>query len=93
MRFGSDMMEHMIDKVLWEELPYTDCVVIGDNSSGKTMLLKLFIDRTRGNSALYFIDKEKSKGCIGGEYRWILYVLLLAHSCGRKTICQFRTCN
>ena len=56
MRFGSDMMEHMIDKVLWEELPYTDCVVIGDNSSGKTMLLKLFIDRTRGNSALYFID-------------------------------------
>ena len=48
MRFGSDMMEHMIDKVLWEELPYTDCVVIGDNSSGKTMLLKLFYRQNKG---------------------------------------------
>ena len=55
MRFGSDMMEHMIDKVLWEELPYTDCVVIGDNSSGKTMLLKLFISMSEQGVIVHYI--------------------------------------
>lgn len=56
MRFGLDRMEHIIDKIFKEELLYENCVVIGDNSSGKTLLLKLFIDKIRDGSAVYFID-------------------------------------
>lgn len=56
MRFGSDMMEQIIDKTFQEKLPYVDCIVIGDNSSGKTLLLKLFIEKARNGSAVYFID-------------------------------------
>ena len=41
MRFGSDMMENMIDKVLWEELPYTDCVVIGRSEEHMSELQSL----------------------------------------------------
>lgn len=56
MRFGLEMLNHMIDKILSEELPYTDCVIIGDNSSGKTLLLKLFIEKAKNDRAVYFMD-------------------------------------
>lgn len=56
MRFGSDMMRQIIDKTFQEKLPYVDCIVIGDNSSGKTLLLKLFIEKARNDSTVYFID-------------------------------------
>ncbi len=36
MKSGPEMMRHLIDKILEDELPYRDSVVIGDNSSGKT---------------------------------------------------------
>ncbi len=35
MKSGPEMMRHLIDKILEDELPYRDSVVIGDNSSGK----------------------------------------------------------
>lgn len=56
MGFGSDMMGHIIDKMLKEELPYADSVIIGDNSSGKTLLLKLFIEKVKKDKDVYFID-------------------------------------
>ena len=42
MKFGLEMINHIIDKIYKEELPYTDSIIIGENSSGKTLLLKLF---------------------------------------------------
>ena len=56
MKFGLEMMSHIIDKISNEELPYIDSVVIGDNSSGKTLLLKLFIEKLKNDRAVYFID-------------------------------------
>lgn len=56
MRFGLEMLNDIIGKIDTNELPYADNVVIGDNSSGKTMLLKLFIERIEKDKNVYFID-------------------------------------
>lgn len=56
MQSGQKMMNHMVDKISAEELPYRDSVVIGDNSSGKTLLLKKFIEKNQNNKAVYFMD-------------------------------------
>ena len=56
MKFGLEMMNHIIDKITNEELPYLDSIVIGENSSGKTLLLKLFIEKIKDDRAVYFID-------------------------------------
>lgn len=37
-------------------MPYIDSIVIGDNSSGKTLLLKLFIEKIKNDGSVYFID-------------------------------------
>ena len=34
MKFGLEMINHIIDKIYKEELPYTDSIIIGENSSG-----------------------------------------------------------
>lgn len=56
MRFGLEKINDIVEKICEEELPYADSVVIGDNSSGKTMLLKLFIERAERSENVYFID-------------------------------------
>lgn len=56
MKFGLEMINHIIDKLSDEELPYKDSIIIGDNSSGKTLLLKLFIEKIKDDRAVYFID-------------------------------------
>lgn len=56
MKFGLEMMNHIIDKISNEELPYVDSIIIGDNSSGKTLLLELFIEKIKNDSPVYFID-------------------------------------
>lgn len=56
MRFGLEAIEHVIDKIFEEELPYVDNIIIGDNSSGKTLLLKKFIEKVKRNQEAYFID-------------------------------------
>ena len=56
MKFGLEMINHIIDKISNEELPYTDNIIIGENSSGKTLLLKLFIEKIKDDRAVYFID-------------------------------------
>ena len=45
MKSGPEMMRHLIDKILEDELPYRDSVVIGDNSSGKTLLLRFDVKK------------------------------------------------
>ena len=56
MRFGMNQIDEVIDKIKLEELPHKNCVVIGDNSSGKSLLLKKFITRIENGDAVYFID-------------------------------------
>lgn len=56
MKFGLEIINHIIDKLFNEELPYKDSIIIGDNSSGKTLLLKLFIEKIKNDRAVYFID-------------------------------------
>ncbi len=56
MRFGLGMMNDIVEKIFEETLPYPDSIVIGDNSSGKTLLLKLFIEKAKNDREVYFID-------------------------------------
>ena len=56
MRSGSETIKAVVEDILTGRLPYRDNVVIGDNSSGKTLLLKLFIERAKDSENIYFID-------------------------------------
>lgn len=56
MKFGREMMNSIVEKIYTQELSYTDQVVIGDNSSGKTLLLRLFMEWAGKDSEIYFID-------------------------------------
>lgn len=56
MRFGLEKISDIVEKIYEKELPYEDSVIIGDNSSGKTMLLKLFIEQAGSYENIYFID-------------------------------------
>ncbi len=49
MTFGLEMINDIVEKISASALPYADSVIIGDNSSGKTLLLKLFIEELKGN--------------------------------------------
>ncbi len=55
MKFGPEILNQIIDKISNEELPYPDSIIIGDNSSGKTLLLKLLIEKRKNVGALYLI--------------------------------------
>lgn len=56
MKFGQEKMRCTISKISARELPYLDSVIVGDNSSGKTLMLKLFIEQVGRAEKVYFID-------------------------------------
>lgn len=56
MKFGKETICNIVNKISIEKLSYTDTIVIGDNSSGKSLLLKLFIEQLKDRKAVYFID-------------------------------------
>lgn len=56
MKFGLDQMNDIIEKLVDEKLIYPNSVVVGDNSSGKSLLLRKFIEMTKSNREVYFID-------------------------------------
>lgn len=56
MKFGLEKISDIVEKIYEEELTYGDSVIIGDNSSGKTLLLKLFIELAGSHENIYFID-------------------------------------
>lgn len=55
MTFGLEMMNNIVEKIFADKLPYSDHVIVGDNSSGKTLLLRLFIEKAC-DQHVYFID-------------------------------------
>lgn len=56
MKFGLDQINNIVEKTAAETLPYQDCIIVGDNSSGKSLLLKKFIETIKVNHDIYFID-------------------------------------
>ncbi len=56
MKFGLERINEITEKMVKKELPYIDNIVIGENSSGKSLLLKKFIERCQQTSNVYFID-------------------------------------
>jgi hypothetical protein len=45
MKFGLERINEITEKMVKKELPYIDNIVIGENSSGKSLLLKKFIEK------------------------------------------------
>ena len=56
MKFGMEQIDGMVENLLEEKLPYSHSVIVGDNSSGKSLLLKNFITKVEKSSRVYFID-------------------------------------
>lgn len=56
MRFGIDSLSRLSRMIRDRELEYGDSVVIGDNSSGKSLLLRLLITDSGETDGIYFID-------------------------------------
>ena len=56
MESGMGQITKIVKAIRSKQLPYTDTVLIGDNSSGKSLLLKLFIESITEWYTVYFID-------------------------------------
>ena len=51
MKFGREQIEDIVRKISAKELNYIDSVVVGDNSSGKSLLLKEFVQQVNSSGA------------------------------------------
>ncbi|MGN0482904.1 MAG: hypothetical protein ACI4HI_05055 [Lachnospiraceae bacterium] len=56
MKFGLEQINEIVDKITVEKLTYQNSVIVGDNSSGKSMLLKKIMEKNKNKCHLYFID-------------------------------------
>ena len=56
MPFGVENLNQVITKLVKEELKYEDTILIGDNSSGKSELLRRVIPELGKSHNVYFID-------------------------------------
>lgn len=56
MRFGLEQINNTITKILNSDLPHICHVIIGDNSSGKSLMLKEFIKKVKNTDEIFFID-------------------------------------
>ena len=56
MKFGMLQIQKLIELIIGEMLPYKDSVIIGDNSSGKSMLLREFLQKVKDQDQICFID-------------------------------------
>lgn len=56
MKFGTNFLDSISQKIIDRELKYEDGVIIGDNSSGKSLLLRMLIAKKGITDEIYFID-------------------------------------
>lgn len=56
MKFGQNFLDRIGAMIVNHELKYEDTVIIGDNSSGKSLLLNQLIQKISGQEEIYFID-------------------------------------
>lgn len=56
MKFGIGQIDRMVENLIEEKLSYCHSVIVGDNSSGKSLLLKKFIEEAEKSKRVYFLD-------------------------------------
>ena len=56
MKFGMDFLNSISAILLNRKLKYTDTIILGENSSGKSLLLKMIIQNAGKTDGIYFID-------------------------------------
>lgn len=56
MKSGLDVINEYVDRLINQSLSYVSSVVIGDNSSGKSLFLRKFIEKASLEGNVYFID-------------------------------------
>lgn len=56
MKFGMDALVSISEKLLNRGLKYGDSVIIGENSCGKSLLLRLLIQKAGKTDSIYFLD-------------------------------------
>lgn len=56
MKSGENSLNEIVDLLQKKKLKYADTVIIGDNSSGKSLLLKMLIEKIGRSDGIYFID-------------------------------------
>ena len=56
MKFQSTAIHQIADIICSEKLNYNCTIIIGDNSSGKSFLVKELVNRWKENFPVYFID-------------------------------------
>lgn len=53
MKFYQDSIQTIMNKIIESELPYEHTVIIGDNSSGKSLLLNLLVKSQKDSQNIY----------------------------------------
>ena len=56
MKFGMDALVSISEKLLNRGLKYGDSVIIGENSCGKSLLLRLLVQKAGKTDSIYFLD-------------------------------------
>lgn len=56
MKYGTDFLKDISEKIIKKEMVYGDTIIIGENSSGKSLLLYLLIKNAGDSDAVYFVD-------------------------------------
>ena len=56
MKFGMDALVSISEKLLNRGLKYGDSVIIGENSCGKSLLLRLLVQKAGKSDSIYFLD-------------------------------------
>lgn len=56
MKYGTECLDSISQKIIEGELRHKDSVIIGDNSCGKSELLKVLINKNGIKENIYFID-------------------------------------
>lgn len=56
MQFGMEQIDIIVEKIDKGELPYKNTIIVGDNSSGKSYLMKRLLEKNGCDNKIYFID-------------------------------------
>lgn len=56
MKFGMDALVSISEKLLNRGLKYGDSVIVGENSCGKSLLLRLLVQKAGKTDSIYFLD-------------------------------------
>lgn len=56
MKFGMDALVSISEKLLNRGLKYGDSVIIGENSCGRSLLLRLLVQKAGKTDSIYFLD-------------------------------------